>query len=138
MTEFLPKYAFPICDGCTKREHQEIQIERIGAKDLSNLLGCGCIYEEFCGPAYQAGLSEDERTCRYVPNDLNVVYDDDDNEIVTSEADYNNGDYHCDKCYEPMLGGELGWFNEKPGKHGGWEYTPRFNFCPYCGRKVIK
>ncbi len=79
-----------------------------------------------------------ERTCYYSPDVVHVVYDDDDNEVETGETHPDGCDYACSECGGMMLGGELGWFDETRGKYGGWNYKPRFSFCPYCGAKVVK
>lgn len=76
--------------------------------------------------------------CHYKPDSIQVAFDEDDNEIETDEAYSDGCDYSCSICGYTMLGGEIGWFEETEGKYGGWNYKPRFNYCPNCGAEVIK
>lgn len=78
-----------------------------------------------------------ERTCNYFPDEYQTAFDEKDEEIETGEAFCDGCDYSCDNCGFTMLGGdEGGWFKETPGEYGGWNYRPRFNYCPNCGAKV--
>lgn len=78
-----------------------------------------------------------ERTCHYFPDEWQSAFDENDEEIETGETFADGCDYSCDICGFTMLGGEDGgWFDETPGEYGGWNYKPRFNFCPNCGAKV--
>ena len=77
-------------------------------------------------------------TCRYIPDVMHTYYDEDDVEHDADEADPDGCLCSCDKCGNPMLTGEIGWFDESTGEHGGIVYIPRFSFCPECGRKVEK
>lgn len=80
-----------------------------------------------------------EPTCHYFPDVTNTAFDENDNEIETGEAHPDGCDYSCSNCGNMMLGGdEGGWFDETEGEYGGWDYKPRFNYCPNCGAKVIK
>ena len=81
---------------------------------------------------------DDVPTCTYVPDMLHSWFDDDDvehDEPGVAAVDYGNCD--CSHCGFPMMGGPEGWFDEQPGEHGGLKLTPRFEFCPKCGRKVV-
>ena len=75
-------------------------------------------------------------TCHYIPDVMHSYFDEDDNEIDTDEADPDGCYCSCDHCGYTMMTGELGWFDESPGEHGGIVYVPRFKHCPECGRKV--
>lgn len=75
-------------------------------------------------------------TCRYISDVMHTYFDDDDNEVDIDEADPDGCHCSCDKCGYPMMTGELGWFDESPGEHGGIVYVPRFKHCPECGREV--
>lgn len=75
-------------------------------------------------------------TCRFVPEVMHTYYDEDDIEHDTDEGCPDGGYCICSECGFPMLAGEIGWFNESEGPHGGIIYEPRFNYCPNCGAKV--
>lgn len=88
--------------------------------------------------AISAWNTRNQRTCHYFPDEIQIAFDEDDNEIETGEAYSDGCDYSCDKCGYTMLGGdEGGWFEETPGEYGGWEFKPRFKFCPNCGSKLV-
>lgn len=79
-----------------------------------------------------------ERTCHYFPDEYQTAFDENDEEIETGEACADVCDYSCDVCGYTMLGGdEGGWFEETPGEYGGWNYKPRFDYCPNCGARVV-
>ena len=80
-----------------------------------------------------------ERTCHYFPDEWQSAFDENDEEIETGEAYADGCCYSCDVCGYTMLGGdEGGWFEETPGEYGGWNYKPRFDFCPHCGARVVE
>ena len=80
-----------------------------------------------------------ERTCNYFPDEYQTAFDENDDEIETGEASCDGCDYSCDNCGFMMLGGDDGgWFKETPGEYGGWNYEPRFNYCPNCGARVTR
>lgn len=83
---------------------------------------------------YGGGEFRRARTCRYVPDVGHSWVDDDDMEHETDLAG-DDADMHCDRCGYTMV---LDWFDEEEGEHGGWRLTPRFNYCPNCGAKVVK
>lgn len=76
------------------------------------------------------------KTCHFKPDTCQTFFDEDDNDHMTNEMHADGGCYECSACGGMMMGGEDGWFDETPGKFGGWDYKPRFSFCPYCGSKV--
>lgn len=79
-----------------------------------------------------------ELTCHYFPDEYQIAFDEDDEEIETGEASSDGTNYSCDKCGYTMLGGyDFGWFDETEGKYGGFNYKPRFGYCPSCGAKVV-
>lgn len=72
-----------------------------------------------------------ERTCLYEPEITATVYDKDDSEIDTDEPADNCEAFACSECGGMMMYGDSGWFETEP------PYSPRFDFCPYCGARVI-
>lgn len=73
----------------------------------------------------------DRETCRFVPEVLATRYDDKGNEVDTEEPGAGCAAFCCSECGFAMLFGEFdSWFDFEP------PYTPRFNYCPNCGRKV--
>lgn len=71
------------------------------------------------------------RTCRFEPETTATAYDEDDNEIDTGEPADDCDAFACSECGGMMMYGDYGWFEtEKPHK-------PRFDFCPYCGARVM-
>lgn len=105
----------------------------------SVLGGCGATagFRETPELAIESWNTRAERTCEYLPDSLQVAFDENDEEIETGEADSDGCDYSCSSCGFTMLGGEIGWFDETEGEYGGWKYAPRFNYCPNCGAKVV-
>lgn len=80
-----------------------------------------------------------ERTCHYFPDEYQTAFDENDEEIETGEACADRCEYSCDVCGYTMLGGdEGGWFEETTGEYGGWNYKPRFDYCPNCGARVVE
>ena len=76
----------------------------------------------------------DERVCRYLP-EFRFWYENKSGEEVETElAHEENPGYDCDVCGYAML---PEWFEEEETVPGGWYYTPRFNYCPNCGAKVV-
>ena len=80
---------------------------------------------------------EPERTCKFVADVMITAWDEDDNEIETGEV-ADEADMSCDNCDYPMMRDEcIGWWDEEKGPYGGWLLTPRFNYCPKCGYRVV-
>lgn len=71
------------------------------------------------------------RTCTYWPDIIRSVFDEDDNEIESIEPGEGCCAFECSNCGFPLLYGDDGWFGEEP------PYTPRLDFCPNCGFKVV-
>lgn len=72
-------------------------------------------------------------TCTFSPDETKTRWDEDDNEIETDEPAEECVGFVCSNCGGIMMfdwGGEMGWFDTEP------PYSPHFNYCPYCGRKV--
>lgn len=99
---------------------------------------CGALTRAFAteSEAIDAWNTRHVETCHYIPDVMHSYYDEDDNEIDTDEADPDGCHCSCNHCGYTMMTGELGWFDEHKGEHGGIVYVPRFKHCPECGRKV--
>ena len=77
-------------------------------------------------------VSREDRTCTYEPEAYLIRWDEDDTEIETAEPDEECCYFECSNCGSQMLYGyDGGWFKDEP------PYTPYFNYCPYCGFKVV-
>lgn len=72
----------------------------------------------------------------FLPELMASACDGDGNEVECCEAAPGNLAYACVECGCTLAGGEGGWFDEERGIHGGLAYSPRFGFCPGCGREV--
>lgn len=78
------------------------------------------------------------KECIYEPDCTNNWWDDDDVEHDTDHASPEYGVCYCSVCKYAMIGGaHNGWFDEEDDGHGGLILTPRFNYCPNCGREVV-
>lgn len=75
--------------------------------------------------------SHETRTCTYTPDSFLTVWDEDDNEIDTNEPSWDCCAFACSNCGHEMIYGDMGWFDEEP------PHTPHFEYCPYCGFKVV-
>lgn len=75
---------------------------------------------------------EPERTCRFIPDYIATVYDEDDNEVDTEEPSEDCCAFECTECGGAMIYGDMGWFDTEP------PYKPHFEYCPYCGAKVVE
>ena len=138
------------CPKCGRPVHAKI----IGGPGALGGFEYGLDVECDCGISYSTGCKFEtheeaielgiidwntraERTCNYFPDEYQTAFDEKDEEIETGEAFCDGCDYSCDNCGFTMLGGdEGGWFKETPGEYGGWNYEPRFNYCPHCGAKI--
>ncbi|WP_454946255.1 hypothetical protein [Cryptobacterium curtum] len=76
-------------------------------------------------------------TCHYLPDEIAVWFDDDDieHEDVTL-MDFDGDAASCDVCGYMMMAGDNGWFEMERLEHG-YKLTPTFDFCPYCGARVV-
>lgn len=76
-------------------------------------------------------------TCHYLPDEIAVWFDDDDieHEDVTL-MNFDGDAASCDVCGYMMMAGDNGWFDMERLEHG-YKLTPRFDFCPYCGARVV-
>ena len=75
---------------------------------------------------------EKKRTCRFIPDVFYTLLEEDDNETVTEIPHQNCEAFECTNCGGLMMYGDMGWFDTEP------PYKPRFDYCPYCGAKVVK
>lgn len=90
--------------------------------------------------------------CYYLPDDAGYTWRDEHGREHYEEdsASEDCGSASCDRCGNPMLVGDDGWFTgwdklgewwENDGRretyHKGYLLRPTFRFCPGCGRKVI-
>lgn len=89
-------------------------------------------------------------TCRYEPETIGFTWFDDD-DVEHFEEDSASEDCmacECSECGCAMLCGDCGWFSgwdepvsttdEDGVEHRRYVMTPLFDYCPYCGRKVLK
>ena len=88
-------------------------------------------------PPFDSAVYERQQTCEYLPDVMHSYFDEDDVEHDTAEADPDGCHCSCSVCGNTMMTGELGWFDESAGEHGGIVYTPRFRRCPECGAHVV-
>ena len=102
-----------------------------------------CFRELLEGYAYE---EPSPKRCWYGPDVVQTFYDDDDCEWEPSipvANEQSNEDYSCSNCGGYMI---WEWFDTEPFMFradgvsfaGGYTYTPRFDFCPYCGCKLDK
>lgn len=138
MTELKP---CPFCGGIANvMQDRHYPKWFVGCNDDNCLgfSGLGWLYGSK-QQAIEAWNTRYEPTCHYCPDVTNTAFDENDNEIETGEAHPDGCDYSCSNCGNTMLGGDDGgWFDETEGEYGGWDYKPRFNYCPHCGAKVIE
>lgn len=99
---------------------------------------CDMIEHDFGAVLLNGGLWKKAGKCRYLPDVMYSYFDEDDVEHETQEGDPDGCACSCSVCGFPMLTGEMGWFNEKEGPHGGILYEPRFRYCPECGMEVMR
>ncbi len=73
-------------------------------------------------------------TCTFGPEVYRVDISEDGLESIdTNEPADECVAFLCSNCKHPMMyGGDGSWFETEP------PYTPRFDYCPYCGSKVKK
>lgn len=134
-----PRYSGPTSDrktewdGASFREWPNGTI-RFGAKGTT--------------PAQAIAATVGEGTCHYIPDDTGFVWWDENDEehYEGGSASDECGSASCDKCGYEMMVGDDGWFNgwdeitewwEEDGSyHKGYVLTPRFKFCPNCGRRI--
>lgn len=117
-----------------KRGYQRITMH-MAIRELENY-GRLVFIKFMGGKEVDSRVCKPVETCHYFPDLMHSYYDEDDNEIDTDEADPDGCHCSCDHCGYTMMTGELGWFDESPGEHGGIVYVPRFKHCPECGRSV--
>ena len=103
----------------------------------------------FLTPAQAIAATVGAGTCHYIPDDTGFVWWDehDEEHYEGGSASDECGSASCDKCGYEMMVGDDGWFNgwdeitewwEEDGSyHKGYVLTPRFKFCPNCGRRVV-
>lgn len=78
-------------------------------------------------------------TCEYLPCEYATWFNDGDEveyEDTKLEALGTSDGACCSSCgYEMMTGGD-GWFDYERKEHGN-RLIPRFDYCPYCGDRVV-